>query len=455
MSLTISPEQIVANSTSPLLAAPEDWPRRPLGEIVSLQNGYAFKSKQFVNSGGTPLIRIRDLYETTTAVSYAGDYDSRYIVRPGALLVGMDGDFNVARWQGPEALLNQRVCRIDPDHAVVDVDFLARILPGYLHAIHDVTSSTTVTHLSSRDIGRIPVPVPPLAVQRALMAVLTAVDGKASTARSHLVAASRDVGRFRNAVIGAACTGRLTSEWRAQRAVTSAEETLSQLRHEQREREGKRYREPRLPDASILPDIPEKWTWATLPELGEMGRGKSKHRPRNDPALYGGEYPFVQTGDVARSDGRIIAHSQTYNQLGLAQSRLWPEGTVCITIAANIANSALLSYPACFPDSVVGLIVDKDIAVAEYIELFMRTARRNLAAFAPATAQANINLAVLSELAVALPPLEEQYEIVRLTSELFEGAAKVAASLSTAEKRIDRTRESALAKALRGQLVGN
>src|SRR6202034_1779957 len=108
-------------------------------------------------------------------------------------------------------------------------------------------------------------------------------------------------------------------------------------------------------------------------------------------------YPFVQTGDVARSGGRITHHSQTYNEYGLAQSRLWPENTVCITIAANIADSGLLMYPACFPDSVVGLITDPAIAEPEYVELFVRTARRDLAAFAPATAQSNINLAILSE----------------------------------------------------------
>ncbi len=105
MSLTISPAQIVEASRSPLLAAPDSWPRRPLGEVATIVNGFAFKSKQFVPDGGRPLIRIRDIFNVATSVGYAGEYDDKYIVQPGQLIVGMDGDFNSALWQGPEALL--------------------------------------------------------------------------------------------------------------------------------------------------------------------------------------------------------------------------------------------------------------------------------------------------------------------------------------------------------------
>src|SRR5438067_4649726 len=98
---------------------------------------------------------------------------------------------------------------------------------------------------------------------------------------------------------------------------------------------------------------PSGWRMVKLGDLGEVNRGTSRHRPRNAPHLYGGPYPFIQTGDVARSGGRIVKHEQTYSKAGLAQSRLWPAETVCITIAANIADSATLAYPACFPDSIV------------------------------------------------------------------------------------------------------
>jgi type I restriction enzyme S subunit len=201
-----------------------------------------------------------------------------------------------------------------------------------------------------------------------------------------------------------------------------------------------------------LPDIPDGWCWAALPELGQLGRGKSKHRPRNDPKLYGGDYPFIQTGDVARSGGRVTTVSQTYNEVGLAQSKLWPASTVCITIAANIADSALLTFPACFPDSVVGLIVDEMIAIPEYVELFIRTARRDLAAFAPATAHANLNLAILSDLAGPLPPLEEQREIVKRVELLYARCTAIQTALDKVSARLSTCEKAVLARGLRDDL---
>ncbi len=192
--------------------------------------------------------------------------------------------------------------------------------------------------------------------------------------------------------------------------------------------------------------------WVTLPQLGELNRGKSKHRPRNDARLLGGSYPFVQTGDVKHSNGWITQHSQTYSEFGLAQSRLWPTGTLCITIAANIADTGILSYPACFPDSVVGFVADELVAV-KFFELFIRTQRDNLEQFAPATAQKNINLQVLSELVVPLPPLAEQRRIVaeveRRLSVIQQAEAAVEASLHRAE----RLRQSILKRAFSGQLA--
>ena len=96
-----------------------------------------------------------------------------------------------------------------------------------------------------------------------------------------------------------------------------------------------------------------------LDEIAKIfGRGKSRHRPRNEPSLYGGKYPFIQTDDVRNAGLVVESYSQTYSELGLAQSKLWPSGTVCITIAANIAETAILGFDACIPDSIIGVVVD-------------------------------------------------------------------------------------------------
>jgi type I restriction enzyme S subunit len=163
---------------------------------------------------------------------------------------------------------------------------------------------------------------------------------------------------------------------------------------------------------------PPGWRPVKLEELGEVNRGRSRHRPRYAPHLYGGPYPFIQTGDIKGSGGRITRHSQTYSSAGLAQSRLWPAGTMCITIAANIAETAILTYPACFPDSVVGFVPNSGRCDVFFIEYMFRLLRQDIQFQATGSVQHNINLATLNELTFPLPPLEEQLLVVNLLGAL-------------------------------------
>lgn len=152
---------------------------------------------------------------------------------------------------------------------------------------------------------------------------------------------------------------------------------------------------------------PKEWKLVKLETLGELDRGRSKHRPRNASHLFGGVYPFVQTGDVANSAGYIRGYKQTYSEAGLKQSKLWCQGTLCITIAANIAKTGVLTFNACFPDSVVGFSPNKRTNT-EFIQQWFSFKQKNLEETAPESAQKNINLEILRGLDVPLPPLELQ-----------------------------------------------
>jgi type I restriction enzyme S subunit len=124
-----------------------------------------------------------------------------------------------------------------------------------------------------------------------------------------------------------------------------------------------------------------RWMEKNLAEISKkFGRGKSKHRPRNDPKLYGGKYPFIQTGDVRNSNHLITSYSQSYNEAGLAQSKLWPKGTLCITIAANIAETGILDFDACFPDSVIGVVVNDDMTSNKFLEYLLQSFKARLQA---------------------------------------------------------------------------
>ena len=145
------------------------------------------------------------------------------------------------------------------------------------------------------------------------------------------------------------------------------------------------------------------WRMAPLTELGNLDRGISKHRPRNDPVLLGGCWPLIQTGDVAASGGYITEFESTYSDAGLAQSKIWPSGTLCITIAANIAKTGILTFDACFPDSVVGFTAGREGAI-EFVRSVLDHLQPILEQQAPESAQKNINLKVLRGLQVPIPP---------------------------------------------------
>jgi type I restriction enzyme S subunit len=150
------------------------------------------------------------------------------------------------------------------------------------------------------------------------------------------------------------------------------------------------------------------WIKAPLNELGSINRGVSKHRPRNDPQLLGGSYPLIQTGEVSNAGTYITTYTQTYSDIGFAQSKLWPVGTLCITIAANIAQTGILTFDACFPDSVVGFIANDLEANTIYVLGLFWFFQAILEKNAPAAAQKNINLEILRDLEVPKPPLDLQ-----------------------------------------------
>jgi len=180
--------------------------------------------------------------------------------------------------------------------------------------------------------------------------------------------------------------------------------------------------------------IPEGWVWTHLPEIGELARGKSRHRPRNAPELYeNGKYPFIQTGDVAQSGGKITSYTTMYGDVGLAQSRMWKKGTLCITIAANIAETGILQFDACFPDSVVGFVPSELVGSVEYFQYLIQVAKNQLEAYAPATAQKNINLGILQNLLIPLPPANEIKRIVAKVEGLLALCDALAAGVVQAE----------------------
>lgn len=180
------------------------------------------------------------------------------------------------------------------------------------------------------------------------------------------------------------------------------------------------------------PSANSHWSTHKLSELGELNRGISKHRPRNDPKLLGGPYPLIQTGDVSNSGLYIQNYSATYSEFGLAQSRLWKKGTLCITIAANIAQTSILAFDACFPDSVVGFLPGEKTNVV-FVHYWFSFFQKILEEQAPQVAQKNINLKILSDLDVIVPPYHLQADFSNFVGQIENCKLTIQHSLDTIE----------------------
>ena len=181
------------------------------------------------------------------------------------------------------------------------------------------------------------------------------------------------------------------------------------------------------------------WEYKTLDQLGEVSRGRSKHRPRNDPSLFGGKYPFIQTADVKAANFYITEYDTTYNEKGLAQSRLWNPGTLCITIAANIADTGILAMDACFPDSVMGFLPHEGIADVRFVKYCFDILQQNCKKISQGAAQDNLSWEKLSTILFPAPPIEVQTKIADILStydNLIENNKKQIKLLEEAAQRL-------------------
>lgn len=330
--------------------------------------------------------------------------------------------------------------------------------PHYRKVITNLAKGTNINNLKRDHLISLPIPLAPLAEQRRIVARVDALFAEIAEGEAALEAARKGLDTFRRALLKAAVTGELTKDWRANNPVTeTGHDLLARIKANRAAKGQARGRGKRSPDArpldtSTLPELPESWAWERLSALGDFGRGKSRHRPRDDARLYGGSMPFVQTGIVANSDDFIQSYQQTYSAFGVEQSRVWPPGTLCITIAANIAKTAITTFDCCFPDSIVGLTPERQID-PYWVHIWIKTIQQRLERFAPATAQKNINLEVLDGVAVPIPPPTEAAEILRLVSEALAASADTLAMLDAEAADAARLKQSILKAAFEGRLV--
>lgn len=416
---------------------PENWVWIRLGDFCSIYNGNSINAgekaeKYSKKCDGHSFIATKDVgfdhsinYENGVYIPLNRE-DFR-IAPVGSVLLCMEGG-SAGRKIGileQDVCFGNKLCCLAP--FVIFNKYLYYFLqsPAFFSAFTDLMTGI-IGGVGAAKIKSIAMPVPPLAAQERIVAKieellpLVSEYGGVEKRISALNAEFPD--KLRKSILQQAVQGKLTER------DPSDEPASELLKHIQMEKskliaEGRIKKEKQLPpitEDDCPFEIPNGWEWVRLTDVGEVSRGRSKHRPRNDTILYrDGKHPLIQTGDVARSGGLITSCSASYNDVGLAQSRMWPKGTLCLTIAANIADVGILDFDACFPDSVVGFNAFKPIASNKYFLYMLMAYKAILDSMATRSAQKNINLETIASLAYPLPPLAEQKRIVARVEEVL------------------------------------
>lgn len=472
----------------------DNWARTLLGEICLVEDGKRIPINQKERDQRVAGKHPSELYRYFGATGQVGWIDG-YIFDGTRVLLGEDGAPFFDRSKTTAYMVHGRYWVNNHAHVLdpwIDSGFLCHQLNQVDY--HGHVTGTTRAKLNQKAMREIPLWIAPLVEQRAIVAKIESLFSELDQGVAQLEAVRAQLGRYRQSVLKAAFEGRLTAAWRDERgrtaeakgeALPTAGDLLARIRAERASAYAARlaqweravaaweaaggkvsgHKKPRKPAApkgpvepspdeqSKLADLPDGWCWIKLATLGDLARGKSRHRPRNAAHLYDGPYPFVQTGDIKAADRILRTYSQTYSEAGLAQSRLWPTGTLCITIAANIAETAFLGFDGCFPDSVVGFTANRRVVEPNYVEFFIQSARLRIAAFAPATAQKNINLTTLEELVVPTCSLDEQKLLVSELDSAFSVIADIERTIAAALKQAEALRQSILKKAFEGRLL--
>ena len=403
-----------------MINLPENWIRCKLDVVCNIYQPKTISTRCFIESGG---------YIVYGANGKIGRYNKYNHIDSEVLITcrgATCGRINISQ---PFSWINGNAMVVKPYCDNLNKNFLYYYLNSINFAPYiSGSAQPQITRISLRPLN---ISIPPLAEQGRIVAKIEELFAGIDAGVENLKSVKNQIALYRQSVLKSAFDGTLTAKWREQKHFIKHYIAMDKTPFE----------------------IPHEWEWFKLSQLGNIGRGKSKHRPRNDKKLFGGKYPFIQTGEIKACKRYLKDYTETYSDFGLAQSKLWSENTLCITIAANIAETAILKIKACFPDSVVGFIKNDLISKIEYIEYYIRLIRENLDKAAPATAQKNINLQTLNEILVPVPTLAEQERIVAEIESRFERADALETAVDRALNDAEKLKQAVLKKAFSGKLV--
>ena len=365
---------------------PETWTIDRVDSVFDLIQGKQVSERNRIGDNQRPFLRTKNVFWNRLELAeldqmhFSAAEEARYALLPGDLLLCEGGDVGrTAMWRGEveRCYIQNHLHRlrafdgmVDPQYAVFWFWYAFNVGNLYIGR----GNKTTIPNMSRSKLAELQIALPLLPEQQRIAQVLSTVQ-EAIAQQERLISTTTEL---KQALMQKLFTEGLRGE------------TLKETE---------------------IGRVPESWEVVKLGEVAKIERGKFAHRPRNDPRYYDGPYPFIQTGDVSNCDGYVRSHTQSLNELGLSVSKLFSEGTILITIAANIGFTGILTYPAAAPDSLIGLTAGERVT-REYLNYYLITQQPKMDLLAPRGTQKNINIEFLKPWPMLLPSLAEQRAIV-------------------------------------------
>jgi type I restriction enzyme S subunit len=365
-------------------AVPDGWNTVSLAEGIDILSGYPFDSSSFTDdSSKTGLIRIRDLVRQKVATYFDGAFDDNYLIRKGDVLIGMDGDFNIVKWNSAPSLLNQRICKVTVAGKIFDLAYLYQDLQKDLLEINNQTGSTTVKHLSVKDIRGIHKSYPPLPEQKKIASILTSVDEVIENTQKQI------------------------DKLQDLKKATMNELLTKGIGHTE------------FKD-SELGRIPKSWEARQVQEIAKIIRGASP-RPKGDPRYYGGTVPRLMGSDVTRDGKYVFPKTDFLTPEGAKLSRPMSKGGLTIVCSGTVGVPSILGVDACIHDGFLGLVDISNQCTTEFLYYaFLPLQGKFDSSATHGGVFTNLTTEILKEFIIGIPPLGEQREIVRHISSLDE-----------------------------------
>ena len=405
------PEPIIPN---------DSWKIVELGNYVKILNGYPFDSGRFTNSVEKtyPLIRIRDVVRGYTETFTDEDCPDEYKINQGDILIGMDGDFNIARWKSNCGLLNQRVCKISTCSEELDELFLYYYLPIPLKQINDATPSVTVKHLSSTSLQKLHFPLPPLTEQQRIVNRIESMFAKLDEAKEKAQTVVDSFETRKAAILHQAFTGNLTAKWRKENGVSD-----------------------------------DSWEEKTIGDCCKLGSGGTPSK--SHPEYYeNGDIPWLKTGEIDWNDISEVEEYITQEGVNNSSAKIYPAESVVIAMygmGVTRGKAGILKIPTATNQAVCVLQPDSTLFNRYLFFYFMHnywTFREK----AVGGNQLNYSATMISKWIIKLPTLSEQQEIVRILENVLEKERTAKSAAEQVLEQIDLLKKSILARAFRGEL---